>query len=125
MEVIPKMIDLAIKPTEIENVKVMAQAVGTVSAEPYYPYGLAICLDAQTLEKLDMEGEIECGDTVHFHAMAKCTSVSDNQQAGKRVELQIMMMSAENEDEENEADDEAEERAELPIAHKAKNPYKK
>ena len=121
MEVIPKMVDLAIQPTEIENVKIMPMAA---PSEPYYPYGLCICLDSQTIEKLDLEDDIECGDTVHFHCMAKCTSVSDNQNSGKRIELQITSMSCEDEDAENEEEEQAEE-AKPGVAHKAKNPYKK
>ena len=119
MEVIPKMVDLAIQPTEIENVKVLSPA--TAQAEPYYPYGLCICLDAQTLEKLAIEDVMNVGDMIHFHAMGKVTSVSDNQQSGKRVEIQITAMAAEDEDAENEE----EEQAEMKTAYKAKNPYKK
>lgn len=115
MERIPQMIDLAIQPTEIENVKLMPSGP---SSEPYYPYGLCICLDEQTLKKLDMEDELQVGDTVHFHCLAKITSVSDDQNSGKRAEAQITAMSAEDEDEENEEE-------QAGVAYKAKNPYKK
>lgn len=75
-----------------------------------YPYGLCISLTDNELEKLKLPVP-DAGDMIHIFAMAKVTSVSQNESAdGKkccRAELQITHLGLENEDEE-EADDESE-----------------
>jgi hypothetical protein len=113
MDRIPKMADMAITPTEIENVKILPQS--TESSAPIYPYGLSLCLNDDTLDKLNMEDNCEVGDMVHFRCVAKVTSCSDHENMGKRIELQIVMMSAEGAE-----DDDDEEEAQ---PHKIKNPY--
>lgn len=69
-----------------------------------YPYGLCICLTEAELEKLGADHEgLEIGDIFDIRAMARVTSVSENEtEAGKtcRVEMQIVMMGVESEDEE-------------------------
>ncbi len=112
MERIPKMVDLALSQEGDD----LPEAVN-LSIPAQYPYGLSLCLDNATLEKLEMDDDCEVGDHVHFHALAKVTSCSDREGMGKRIELQIVAMSAEDENEENET---AEEQM---LRHKIKNPY--
>lgn len=76
-----------------------------------YPPGLCLCLDENDLEKLDLDDNVEAGDLIHLFAMAKVTSVHQNDRDGTkscRVELQIMFLGVEDEDMES-ADDEDEE----------------
>lgn len=77
---------------------------------PKYPYGLAISLTHDELEKMNVDYEDwAVGDTFHLHAMAKITSISRNEsQDGEncRVEMQITSLDAESEDDENEQYDE-------------------
>lgn len=78
-----------------------------VGDAPKYPHGLAICLNTETLEKLGVDHEDwEFGDLFDLRCMAKVTSVSEQEtEGGKdcRIELQIVMMGAESEDDEDEA----------------------
>lgn len=97
MEKIPHMIDMAMSSPDSP----MPEATN-LHVVPQYPYGLTLCLNDQTLDKLNMEGDCEVGDHVHFHCLAKVTSASDHENMGKRIELQIVAMSAENEEYENE-----------------------
>jgi Major coat protein-like len=77
---------------------------------PLYPYGLCISLSEDELEKLGLDGELpQVGMMIHLSAMAKVTSVSQNEREQidgtktlcKRVELQITHLATENEDEED------------------------
>ncbi len=80
-------------------------------AKPLYPYGLRITLTDKELEKMDLDhSEAFVGGIIHLHAMARITSVSENDtDQGKccRIELQIEDMCVESEDEENEEDENA------------------
>lgn len=81
---------------------------------PRFPYGLRISLTQDELNKLELEAA-DCfvGGMVHLHAMARITSVSEDQmEDGKkcRVELQIEALCIESEDRENEEEDAAEDR---------------
>jgi|ERR1035437_7927739 hypothetical protein len=108
MEVIPKMIDLATKPIEIANVEKVDSFDGP--QEPMYPYGLAISLNDETIEKLNMEDDCVVGDHVHFHCLAKVTSCSEHEGSGKRIDLQIIAMSAEDEADESPEEEAAEQK---------------
>lgn len=104
------MIDLARSPAEKKEVAgELTPATPSADSLPDYPYGLCLCLDQDTLEKLGMaDEEIGVGDIMHIHGFAKVTSVSENQDGGgsrKRVELQLTHMVAEDEDDETEGDD--------------------
>jgi|GEM_PF-7029005 len=71
-----------------------------------YPPGLHICLTEREMDKLDVDpAEAVVGGLVHLHAMARITSVSQEDRDGKkacRVEMQIEdMCCVESEDEEN------------------------
>ena len=76
---------------------------------PTYPYGLCLALSEDELEKLGLDGDLpKVGMMIHLVAMAKVTSVSQNERettdGGKknccRVELQITHLATENEDDE-------------------------
>lgn len=79
-----------------------------------FPYGLRICLTDKEMDKMELDiGDAVVGGMVHLHAMARITSVSQNDTPdGKcgRVELQIEDMCVESEDEENEMEDREEDR---------------
>ena len=75
--------------------------------KPDFPYGLRITLTDKELDKLDLDhADAEVGGLVHMFAMARITSVSENEMNGGekccRVELQIESLGIESEDAENE-----------------------
>ena len=75
--------------------------------KPDYPYGLRITLTNEELDKLDLDHEdAEVGGLVHLFAMARITSVSQNEDtAGDkccRIELQIESLGVEDESQEDE-----------------------
>lgn len=95
-----KLVDMRKTPEEkMEDMMPM----GTVNE---YPYGLCIRLTQDELDKLDVDhADWEIGDIFDLRAMARVTSVSENEtEAGKKccVELQIVMLGAESESEELE-----------------------
>jgi hypothetical protein len=101
------MVDMAREPEEIKED--MPQVAEAPSA-PVYPYGLCLALTEDELEKLGLDGELpKVGMMIHLSAMAKVTSVSQNERempdGGKknccRVELQITHLATENEDDED------------------------
>lgn len=68
---------------------------------PDYPYGLRICLTHAELEKLGLDSGCAIGDMIDIRAFAKVTSVSATDGPGgpdRRIELQIVMMSVESEE---------------------------
>jgi hypothetical protein len=75
---------------------------------PKYPYGLCIRLSNDELEKLGLAELPEVNDGMSFTAMAKVTSVSDNQYAdgthSRVVELQITHMALGEEHSDTEKD---------------------
>lgn len=106
-----KMIDMAKEPEDLSDP--IPETSATPSA-PQYPYGLCIALTEEELAKLGLDdGLPEVGMMIHLSAMAKVTSVSQNERetsdGGKknccRVELQITHLAAENEDEEDAAEE--------------------
>lgn len=78
-----------------------------------YPYGLCICLDTQSLEKLGLDGDCAVGDELEFKARAKVKHAShtdNNGTVSHRIELQITHMEVtEHEDAETEEEEGAEE----------------
>lgn len=68
-----------------------------------YPYGLCICLDEDSINKLQIENMPEVGDGIMLMAVAKVTSVSSMETAAgarRRIELQITHMELEEGDDE-------------------------
>jgi hypothetical protein len=103
MERFPHMVDMSISADQSES---SSPIVGAVSDKPRYPYGLGICLTQDELEKLGVDySDWAVGDHFHLQAMAKITSISENEtEGGKncRVEMQIVALAGEDEDEEAE-----------------------
>ena len=117
-----KMVDMAKTPVEIKEEKAEMAVPAMEGDMPKYPWGLCISLDNESLDKLGADADCEVGDLVHIMAMAKVTSVSQNETTegtNKRVELQIVQMSVE--DESTEGDEEEPVRRTVG----AKNLYKK
>ena len=106
------MVDMAKTPEEVKKDAPAAVTLGdTPPKVPVYPWGLCLSLDEDSLSKLKLDGEMpSVGEMIHLCAMAKVTSVSENEMedgnGGKktcrRVELQITHLATENEDDENE-----------------------
>lgn len=100
MQKLPEFVDMALTPR-----KETVEEAEVDMPQPVYPYGLCISLGDEQLEKLNMSDDCEVGDMIHMHCLAEVTSVSKNQTTEGtkcRVELQITMISAESEDEEND-----------------------
>lgn len=97
------MVDMAMDDEE------KAEMISPSLNPPKYPYGLSISLCERELEKLGVdENDLEVGDMLHLHALAKITSVSSQEHENGshcRVELQICYLSGEDEDEENEEEE--------------------
>ena len=109
MRKIPPMVDM--RRTPAEKAEDAAAAIPTAASMPDYPWGLKLALEEPELTKLNLDmDDVEVGDMVHLHCMAKVTSVSrsDNEVTGRccRTELTITHIAAE--DEENEDDEEGE-----------------
>lgn len=80
----------------------MAEAASPQMNTSKYSYGLSLCFDQETLDKLSLDHEdVEVGDTIHLMAMAEVTSVSKHDTGSGeqcRIELQITHLGvAENE----------------------------
>lgn len=102
-----KLVDMALTTQEqAESINKMPYAHGNA---PKYPYGLCLCLNNETLEKLNVDrADWQIGDVFDLRCMAKVTSISENENdSGKdcRVEMQIVMMGAESETDEGEEDE--------------------
>lgn len=73
-----------------------------------YPYGLAITLTHEELDKLGLDYDCDVGDMIDLRAFAEVTSVSKrmvNDKPEVRVELQIRDMAVENESDEEPGED--------------------
>jgi hypothetical protein len=94
---------------EIGNSFPATPAAPTVAA---YPYGLCLSLEEDELAKLGLDDLPNVGEMIHLCAMAKVTSVSQNERemtdgskkSCRRVELQITHLATESEDEENRSE---------------------
>ena len=105
-----KMMDMGKTPEEVKEEQKKYDAPMSISdTVNRYPYGLCLSLTDVELAKLKLDIP-DAGDMIHLFAMAKVTSVSQNENTkGEkccRVELQITHLGLENEDEE-EADEAA------------------
>jgi hypothetical protein len=118
MQVLPKFVDMAKTATELGLNKPEVAATPEMPSQPVYPYGLSICFGQEELDKLDLEADVQVGDTVHLFCLAKVTSVSTNDTTEgpkTRVEMQITNIAVHDEDQENV---EAEQEIEPHSAHK-------
>lgn len=111
MAAFTQMIDMAKSPEEVKKDVGQEAAPGWPLTTQVYPYGLCIRLEDDTLEKLGLGNEMpSVGDMIHLCAMAKVTSVSENEMedgnGGKKsrrcIELQITHLATESEDDEND-----------------------
>lgn len=85
----------------------MQEAASPISMNmPKYDYGLNICFNQETLDKLDLEhDDVEVGDMIHLMAMATVTSVSKSDTGNGekcRIELTLTHIGVESEDSEDE-----------------------
>lgn len=85
---------------KLEHLKMEKQErVQSVITESEYPYGLELCLDCDTLEKLGVKELPAVGSVMKIQAMATVVSVSERMEHGekddtdKRMSLQITHMS--------------------------------
>ncbi len=115
------MVDMAKSPAEVkDDLKSIPIASSSKPSVPSYPYGLCISLNEDDLAKLGMDdGDLPAiGEMIHLAAMAKVTSVSENQTTAEdgavkkccRIELQITHLATENEDEKTVRDEATEQR---------------
>lgn len=104
MRHLPNMVDMKVEDKEPEEL--------IAEKEEVYPWGLRITLTHEELEKLNVDcDDWQVGDMFHLFAMAKITSISkDASEHGERscVNLQIIALSGEDEDMENEEEDKKE-----------------
>jgi len=99
-----KLVDMEL--TDDDKIDSMA-CQPTPAEMPDYPWGLRICLTEKELEKLGLDADCECGDTVDLRAMGRVTSVSLNEVNGEqtcRIEIQIEQLAVENESTEDDDD---------------------
>lgn len=97
-----KLINMARSAVDVKKDLALAPADYSGKYEgPAYPYGLCLSLEDETLKKLGLDGDMpDVGDIIQFNAIAKVTSVSENEREGTdgtkskccRVELQITDM---------------------------------
>ena len=116
-----KMVDMAKTPDEIKDDYPAATIGDSAPKVPVYPWGLCLRLENGSLQKLGLEGEMPgVGDMIHLIAMAKVTSVSQNEvedskTGGKTtrccIELQIIQMGCEDEDQESAAIEDSEQQS--------------
>lgn len=107
MEMIPKMVDMARTVAE-KSEAAQDMLSSPVANIPDYPYGLSISFGKDEIEKLGLEGDVQVGDYLHIHALAKVTSVSmpAGDDRNCRVEATLTHIACEDEDEENEVAEE-------------------
>lgn len=95
-----KLVDMRISPEEM-----LQDGMAILGPRDDYPCGLTLSFDRSTMEKLGVDHhDWECGDVFDLRAMAKVTGIFDNQtDKGNdcRVTLQVMMLGAESEDDED------------------------
>lgn len=98
-----KLIDMARSATEQKD------AAMPMTASPIYDYGLSLCFNQDTLDKLNLDtSDVEVGDMLDMRAFAKVTSVSKNDTGDGekcRIELVLSHIGLENESTEYEADE--------------------
>jgi len=83
-----KMIDLKRSPEDLK--KEMAEEKSVMSTRPKYPYGLKIYLDHDTMEKLNLSGDLQVGESFPITAQVEVTSFEKS----SRVEEPKVKLSA-------------------------------
>lgn len=104
MKILPGFVDMAKDAAELaEEARPFEDKSFPVAV---YPYGMNICFGNEELEKVGLDTNCEPGDSVHFQAIAKVTSVSKNETTEgpkSRVELTITHIAVDDIHEEVEA----------------------
>lgn len=87
MEILPKFVDMAQKPSDTSGMMVSG------GNAPMYSYRQCISFNQEDLEKLNMDTEVEPGDMIHLEAIGRVTSVSKQENMDGtmdcRVEIQL------------------------------------
>lgn len=66
-----------------EDDKIDYRSIDVAPQPPEYPWGLNVCFDNSTLEKLGMDAtKVSVGDTVMMHCLVKITNVGCNEREG-------------------------------------------
>lgn len=98
-----KLVDMSITPEEAQEEASPSPSDGD---KPAYPYGLRLRLEADTLDKLGIEGEAEVGAPCTIQAEGEVISYSMNKgQDGQEyccVEIQITKLGIDGVEEEDE-----------------------
>lgn len=99
---IRKMINMERSATE------MADASNPIFNVPKFSYGLSVCFDQETLDKLDLDtSDVEVGDLLHLQCLAEVTSVSKNDTGdGEKCRIELVLTRIGLEDESTEYSDE-------------------
>ncbi len=107
MRSFPAMVDMA--RTEADKAKdaPMGMISPTVSDMPDYDCGLNISLNQESLDKLDLDGDVHIGDYVHVVGFAKVTSLSQQPGSDKPDRVCMVLTHLAVEDENEESEDEA------------------
>lgn len=91
-----KMQSMAYTKTEQKEKKNGPIAVGSSADGPKYPYGLRLCLDSDTLEKLGLDSLPPVGKRQMLTALVEVCSTSQREEADgdkhKSLDLQIVKM---------------------------------
>jgi len=97
------------KLTNMEMTKAEKKESSPVAMSDYngpdFPYGLKLCLDNASLEKLGFDALPKVGAKMMVHAMGVVVEVSQHESKNhesRRVEIQIQRLGVEDEDESDE-----------------------
>lgn len=104
-----KMVNMARTAEAVKEAIDKSPAAAFPPNEPEFPWGLSLSFDEEVMDKLGIDEMPGVGDMCHMMAMAKVTSVSENEMMvnGKpkkcrRIEMQITDLGVENENEEGD-----------------------
>lgn len=99
-----KFVDMAMSPQEALE-EYGSSPTPDASKLPKYPYGLCISLCKDEIDKLGLDvSDLEIGDFLHLHSMARVTSYSLRETEGgsdPRIELTLAFIEVEDEGEED------------------------
>jgi hypothetical protein len=109
-----KYVDMAMTPEEAKEYN----SPTSVGKMPKYPYNLSISFCKDELEKLELDiNDIEIGDFLHLHSMARVTSKSNYEtEEGEcpRLELTLAFLEVEDEAMEDEEEEDKSLKNKLP-----------
>jgi hypothetical protein len=95
------LVDLAMTPEEQEDAGMVAAAPGDKGDGPRYPFGMSICFNKATLDKVGLTTNCSIGDLLDARIFGTITSISTNKRNDGTddcsVSVQIEKMAVENE----------------------------